>query len=84
MEGVSMTLTLTNEKAKNKFFQPPSKFYNHKVVEILSINEDSGIATVILEKYTISRNANVYKNNNVFTIELPYSEFQYLRGWNDN
>jgi len=79
-----MTLTLTNEKAKNKFFQPPSKFYNHKVVEILSINEDSGIATVILEKYTISRNANVYKNNNVFTIELPYSEFQYLRGWNDN
>jgi len=79
-----MTLTLTNEKAKDKFFQPPSKFYNHKVVEILSINEDSGIATVILEKYTISRNANVYKNNNVFTIELPYSEFQYLRGWNDN
>jgi hypothetical protein len=79
-----MTLTLTNEKAKDKFFQPPSKFYNHKVVEIVSINEDSGIATVILEKYTISGNANVYKNNNVFTIELPYSEFQYLRGWNDN
>jgi len=79
-----MTLTLTNEKAKDKFFQPPSKFYNHKVVEILSINEDSGIATVILEKYTISANANVYKNNNVFTIELPYSEFQYLRGWENN
>jgi hypothetical protein len=79
-----MTLTLTNEKAKDKFFQPPSKFYNHKVVEILSINEDSGIATVILEKYTISGNANVYKNNNVFTIELPYSEFQYLRGWENN
>jgi hypothetical protein len=84
MEGVSMTLTLTNEKAKDKFFQPPSKFYNHKVVEIVSINEDSGIATVILEKYTISGNANVYKNNNVFTIELPYSEFQYLRGWENN
>ena len=79
-----MTLTLTNEKAKDKFFQPPSKFYNHKVVEIVSINEDSGIATVILEKYTISGNANVYKNNNVFTVELPYSEFQNLRGWNDN
>jgi hypothetical protein len=79
-----MTLTLTNEKAKDKFFQPPSKFYNHKVVEIVSINEDSGIATVILEKYTISGNANVYKNNNVFTIELPYSEFQYLRGWENN
>ena len=79
-----MTLTLTNKKAKDKFFQPPSKFYNHKVVEIVSINEDSGIATVILEKYTISGNANVYKNNNVFTIELPYSEFQYLLGWENN
>jgi hypothetical protein len=79
-----MTLTLTNEKAKDKFFQPPSKFYNHKVVEIVSLNEDSGIATVIVEKYTISGNANVYKNNNVFTIELPYSEFQYLRGWENN
>ena len=31
-----------------------------------------------------SGNANVYKNNNVFTIELPYSEFQYLRGWENN
>ena len=79
-----MTLTLTNEKAKDKFFQPPSKFYNHKVVEIVSLNEDSGIATVVVEKYTISGNANVYKNNNVFTIELPYSEFQYLRGWENN
>jgi formamidopyrimidine-DNA glycosylase len=84
MEGVSMTLSLANKVAQDKFFQPPSKFYNHKVVEILSINEDSGIATVILEKYTISGNANVYKNNNVFTIELPYSEFQYLRGWENN
>ena len=76
-----MTLTLTNEKAKDKFFQPPSKFYNHKVVEIVSLNEESGIATVVLEKYTISGNANVYKNNNVFTIELPYSEFKNLFGW---
>ena len=76
-----MIITLVNEKAKDKFFQPPSKYINHKVVEIVSINEDSGIATVILEKYTISGNANVYKNNNVFTVELPYSEFQNLNGW---
>jgi hypothetical protein len=76
-----MSLSLANKIAKDKFFQPPSKFYNHKVVEILSLNEESGIATVILEKYTISGNANVYKNNNVFTIELPYSEFDNLNGW---
>ena len=76
-----MSLSLANQIAKDKFFQPPSKYTNHKVVEIVSLNEESGIATVILEKYTISGNANVYKNNNVFTIELPYSEFENLNGW---
>ena len=76
-----MSLSLANKIAKDKFFLPPSKYINHKVVEIVSLNEDSGIATVTLEKYTIGRNANVYKNNNVFTIELPYSEFQNLNGW---
>ena len=78
-----MTLALANKIAKDKFFQPPSRYTNHKVVEIVSLNEESGIATVILEKYTISGNANVYKNNNVFTIELPYSEFQNLNGWSN-
>ena len=76
-----MSLSLANKIANDKFFQPPSRYTNHKVVEIVSLNEESGIATVILEKYTISGNANVYKNNNVFTIELPYSEFENLNGW---
>ena len=76
-----MSLSLANQIAKDKFFQPPSRYTNHKVVEIVSLNEDKTIATVILEKYTISGNANVYKNNNVFTIELPYSEFENLNGW---
>ena len=76
-----MSLSLANKIAKDKFFQPPSRYINHKVVEIVSLNEESGIATVVLEKYTISGNANVYKNNNVFTIELPYSEFKNLNGW---
>ena len=79
-----MSLSLANKIAKDKFFLPPSKYINHKVVDIVSLNEDSGIATVILEKYTIGRNANVYKNNNVFTIELPYSEFQNINGWENN
>ena len=78
-----MSLSLANKIAKDKFFQPPSRYINHKVVEIVSLNEDSGIATVTLEKYTISGNANVYKDNNVFTIELPYSEFQNLNGWSN-
>ena len=76
-----MTLTLANEKAKDKFFQPPSKFYNHKVVEIISLNDETSMASLIVEKYGISRRANATKNGNTFTIELPYSEFQYLQGW---
>ena len=76
-----MTLALANQIAKDKFFQPPSKFYNHKVVEILSLNDNTEIASVILEKYGISRRANATKNGNTFTIELPYSEFQNLKGW---
>lgn len=76
-----MSLTLANQIAKDKFFQPPSKFYNHKVVEILSLNDETEIASVILEKYGISRRANATKNGNTFTIELPYSEFQNLKGW---
>jgi hypothetical protein len=76
-----MSLSLANEIAKDKFFQPPSKFYNHKVVEILSLNDETEIASVILEKYGISRRANATKNGNTFTIELPYSEFQNLKGW---
>ena len=76
-----MSLSLANKIAKDKFFQPPSKFYNHKVVEILSLNDETEIASVILEKYGISRYANATKNGNTFTIELPYSEFNNLKGW---
>ena len=78
-----MSISLANKLVKDKFFLPPSKYINHKVVEIVSLDEENGIATVILEKYTIGRNANVYKNNNVFTIELPYSEFQNINGWSN-
>jgi hypothetical protein len=76
-----MSLSLANKIAKNKFFQPPSKFYNHKVVEIISLNDEIEIATLIVEKYGISRRANATKNGNTFTIELPYSEFNNLKGW---
>ena len=75
-----MNLTLSNEIAKDKFFQPPSKFYNHKVVEILSLNDETEIASVTLQKYGISRRANPVKGN-LITIELPYSEFKNLNGW---
>ena len=79
-----MTLTLANKLAQDKFFLPPSKYINHKVVQILSLNEETEIATVLVEKYGISRRANATKNGNTFTIELPYSEFKNLNGWGNN
>jgi hypothetical protein len=75
-----MSLSLANKIAKDKFFLPPSKFYNHKVVEILSLNDETEIASVTLQKYGISRNANAVKGNFI-TLELPYAEFQNLNGW---
>ena len=75
-----MNLNLANEIAKDKFFQPPSKFYNHKVVEILSLNDETENASVTLQKYGISKRANPVKGNFI-TIELPYSEFKNLNGW---
>ena len=75
-----MTLALANQIAKDKFFQPPSKFYNHKVVEILSLNDETEIASVTLQKYGISKNAHAVKGNFI-TLDLPYSEFSNLKGW---
>ena len=78
-----MSISLANKLAENKFFLPPSKYSNHKVVEIISLNDETEIAIVKLEKYGISRSANAVKGN-LITIELPYAEFKNLNGWGEN
>ena len=78
-----MSLSLANKLAENKFFLPPSKYINHKVVEIISLNDENEIAIVKLQKYGISRSANAVKGN-LITLELPYAEFKNLNGWGKN
>ena len=78
-----MSISLANKLAKDKFFLPPSKYTNHKVVEILSLNDETEIASVILQKYGISRRAHAVKGN-LITLELPYAEFKNLNGWGNN
>jgi hypothetical protein len=78
-----MSLSLANELAKDKFFLPPSKYTNHKVVEIVSLNEETEIAIVKLQKYGISRSATPVKGN-LIILELPYAEFKNLNGWGKN
>jgi hypothetical protein len=75
-----MNLLLANEICKDKFFQPPSKFYNHKIVEIVSLNDESFIATTIVQKYGINAKGSATQNG-IFTIEIPYSEFQHVKEW---
>ena len=78
-----MSISLANKLAKDKFFLPPSKYTNHKVVEILSLNNETEIVSVTLQRYGISKSANAVKGN-LITIELPYSEFKNLNGWGNN
>jgi hypothetical protein len=78
-----MSISLANKLAKDKFFLPPSKYTNHKVVEILSLNDETEIVSVTLQRYGISKSANAVKGN-LITIELPYSEFKNLQGWGNN
>ena len=78
-----MSLSLANKLAQDKFFLPQSKYTNHKVVEILSLNEETEIAIVKLQKYGISKSANAVKGN-IIILELPYAEFENLNGWGKN
>ena len=78
-----MSISLANILAKDKFFLPPSKYINHNVVEILSLNDETEIVSVTLQRYGISKSANAVKGN-LITIELPYSEFKNLNGWGNN
>ena len=50
-----MSISLANKLAKDKFFLPPSKYINHKVVEIISLNDKTEMVSVILQKYGISK-----------------------------
>jgi len=78
-----MSLSLANKLAQDKFFLPPSKYINHKVVEIISLNDETETMSVTLQKYGISRRAHAVKGN-LITIELPYAEFKNLNGWGNN
>ena len=78
-----MSLSLANKLAQGKFFLPPSKYINHKVVEIISLNDETETMSVTLQKYGISKSANAVKGN-LITIELPYAEFENLKGWGKN
>jgi len=71
-----MNLTLINAMFAGNFFSPDSKYVNHKLIKVVSINEETQMAHVVLQRYMIS-NATVSTNGkNLLNVEIPYSEFK--------
>jgi len=69
-----MNLNLINSLFQGKFFQS-GRYINHKIVNIISVNDETKTVVVVLQRYTIGRGATVRTNpNNLLTLELPYSE----------
>jgi hypothetical protein len=72
-----MTQSLLNGFFIGKFFTGDSAYVNHKIVNIIAIDDDAQMAHVVLQRYTIGKGASVSTNGNqLFNYELPYSEFE--------
>lgn len=71
-----MNLSLVNAMFAGNFFTHDSKYKNHKLVNVISINDETKMAHVVLQRYSIS-NATVSTNGkNLLNVEIPYSEFK--------
>jgi len=71
-----MNLSLVNAMFAGNFFNADSDYVNHKLVNVISINDETKMAHVVLQRYTIS-NATVSTNGkNLLNVEIPYSEFK--------
>jgi len=72
-----MNLTLIKSLYVGKFFSPDSKFVNHKIVNIISINDESRTAEVVLQRYIIGSDASVSTNGKqIFNGVISYDELK--------
>ena len=71
-----MNLSLVKAMFCGNFFNADSKYMNHKLVNVISIDDEKKTALVVLQRYSIS-NATVSTNGkNLITVEIPHSEFK--------
>ena len=71
-----MNLSLVKAMFCGNFFNADSKYMNHKIVNIISINDETKMAHVVLQRYSIG-NATVSTNGkNLLNVEIPYAEFK--------
>jgi len=72
-----MTLELIKSLWVGKFFSPDSKYVNHKIVNIISINDETRTAEVVLQRYLIGNGGSVSTNGKkIFSGVISYDELK--------
>ena len=72
-----MNLTLIKAMFCGNFFNADSKYVNHKLVNIISINDETKMAHVVLQRYVIGQGATVSTNGKqLINVEIPFDEFK--------
>ena len=67
-----MSMSLINKMFAGHFFNADSKYMNHKIVNVISLNEETGMAHVVLQRYLIGAGAVVSTNGKqIFNVEIP-------------
>ena len=72
-----MNLSLVNAMFAGNFFNADSEYMNHKLVNVISINDETKMAHVVLQRYVIGQGATVSTNGKqLINVEIPYDEFK--------
>lgn len=71
-----MNLSLINAMFAGNFFNHDSEYVNHKLVNVISVNEETKMAHVVLQRYSISNNSVSTNGKNLINVEIPYDEFK--------
>lgn len=74
-----MSVSLLNSLYSGRFFGTDSEYFNHKIVNIVSLDDEEKVAQVVLQRYIIDGLANVYTNGKQLkNVKIPYAEFANL------
>ena len=74
-----MSVSLLNGMYSGRFFNGDSEYVNHKIVNIITVDDERKVAHVVLQRYIIDGAANVYTDGKQLSnVEIPYSEFSNL------
>lgn len=75
-ETDNMSISLAKALFVGNFFNADSKYMNHKIVNIISINDETKMVHTVLQRYSISNASVSTSGKNLINVEIPYSEFK--------